>query len=212
MEQWLNTSLVEPGRNITLVIPTLEAALGESVGRVAQATAGCSVPVEVIVSHDQRHEGFSKTVNRGMSLVDSGDICLLNDDIYLFPYGWLEILRRVLYSDPTYGIAGPSGWCGSAPMKKGRPGDTGVQVVPQLSFWCVLMKRRMLDDLGFLDEKLIHYCSDNWYCRVMREADWKCVWAAPVFLGHKAHGSGIPRDWRDHDREVYQRLLKGLNA
>jgi GT2 family glycosyltransferase len=137
------------------------------------------------------------------------DICLLNDDVLEFQYGWLEILRKVLYLHPRYGLSGPSGASGGAPMNKGRPGQTGTEIVRQISFWCVLMKREMLNELGLLDEAFIHYCSDNWYCHVMKRKKWQCVWARVVFLVHQKHGSGMQMKWRDHDRKILFRRLKG---
>lgn len=194
---------------IVIVIPTLNKAQGESVGKIALATCGCSIPVEVIVSHDEHKQGFTKTANAGIRKAPvEADICLLNDDVTAFQYGWLEILRRVLYSNSRYGLSGPSGASGGAPMNTGRPGMSGTQVVEQISFWCVLMKREMLSQIGILDEVYIHYCSDNIYCRVMRENGWQCVWAKSIFLEHRKHGSGMQRRWREHDRKIYFARLK----
>ena len=198
-----------PGRSIAIVIPTLDKVKGQDMGKIALATAGCSVPVRVLVSHDRERQGFTKTVNQGIRAANpSEDICLLNDDIHEFQYGWLEILRRVLYSNKRYGLSGPSGKCAAAPMKSGQRGQVGTQVVKQFSFWCVLMKREMLNELGLMDEEFIHYCSDNWYCEVMRRKGWKCVWAKAVFLVHQKHGSGMQAKWRAHDRKEYFRRLK----
>lgn len=196
-------------RGITIVIPTLDKPKGRDTGRLALATAGCSVPVTVLVSHDSKQQGFTKTANQGMraaSLKD--DICLLNDDVLEFQYGWLEILRQVLYSNKRYGLSGPSGACGAAPMNRGKPGQVGTQVVRQISFWCVLMKREMLNKLGLLDEAFFHYCSDNWYCHVMKQKGWQCVWAKSVFLVHQKHGSGLRAEWRSQDRKEYFKRLK----
>jgi GT2 family glycosyltransferase len=196
-------------RSIAIVIPTLSKAQGEDVGKMALATAGCSVPVRVLVAHDRAKQGFTKTANQGMRAATTDeDICLLNDDVSGFQFGWLEILRRVLYSNKRYGLSGPSGASAAAPMKHGRRGQTGTEVVRQISFWCVLMKRDMLNELGLLDEVFIHYCSDNWYCKVMFKKRWKCVWAKAVFLDHQKHGSGMQIKWRDHDRKILFKYLK----
>jgi len=193
---------------VSIVIPTLDELKGQNIGRLARITAGCIVPVEVIVSHDKNHQGFTKTANAGMRLAKSGnDICLLNDDILSFQYGWLRILRKKLYASHTYGLSCPSGASAAKPMNAGRPGMIGTQVVPQASFWCVLLKAEMVKQLGLLDEELIHYCSDNLYCSVMRKRKWLCVWVKSVYLKHRKHGSGIQRKWRDHDRKVFFRRL-----
>jgi len=196
-------------RGIAIAIPTLNKAKGEDTGKLALATAGCSVSVRVLVSHDSKRQGFTKTANQGMRAAKvTEDICLLNDDVTEFQYGWLEILRKVLYSNKKYGLSAPSGASAAVPMKNGRRGQTGTQVVRQASFWCVLLKREMLNQLGLLDEAMIHYCSDNWFCEVMRRKRWLCVWAKAVFLVHQKHGSGMQLKWRDHDRKVFFRKLK----
>ena len=208
-ERSLTTYSEGPGRSIAIVIPTLDRAKGEDTGKVALATTGCSVPVRVLISHDSKRQGFTKTANQGMRAADpSEDICLLNDDILEFQYGWLEILRRVLYSNPRYGLSGPSGRGGAAPMNSGTRGQVGTKVVRQISFWCVLLKREMFNEVGLLDEVFIHYCSDNWYCRTMKRKGWLCVWAKAVYLVHHHHGSKFRGKWRNHDRKIFFRYVK----
>lgn len=193
-------------KGITIVIPTLQHSKGEATGKLALVTAGCSMPVKVVVSVDKHKQGFTKTVNAGMRQVSPGDdICLLNDDVSEFPYGWLEILRKVLHASERYGLSCPSGASAAKPMNSGRPGMSGTAVVPQASFWCVLLRAQMVRQLGLLNEEMIHYCSDNWYCDMMRKAGWKCIWAKEVFLKHRKHGSGMQSEWRAHDRKVYFR-------
>lgn len=189
---------------ITIIVPTLDAKKGTKTGTAALATTGCHVPIVLVVSHDEAQQGFTKTVNDGIKQADpTHDICLLNDDVSGFQMGWLEIMRRVLYSNKRYGLSCPSGASAAKPMNAGTIGMSGSQVVSQASFWCVLLKREMLDALGLLDEAFVHYCSDNWYCDVMRKKGWQCVWARAVYLKHRKHGSGLQRIWRDHDRKIY---------
>lgn len=194
---------------IAIVIPTLDKIKGDETGASALAQAGCSVPVRVIVAHDQHKHGFTRTANDGIRRANPDeDICLLNDDTEGFQLGWLETLRIVLYSDPNYGLSCPSGASAAAPMSRGQPGQTGTQVVKQASFWCVLMKRTMLNKLGLLDESFIHYCSDNWYCLRMKRTGWKCVWAKAVYVGHRRHGSGRQDKWKAHDRAIWLKRVK----
>lgn len=165
--------------------------------------------VRLFVAHDVHKQGFTKTINRGLRQLKSGeDALLLNDDVNDFSQNWLETLRKVLHSDKSYGICGPSGRSKAGPMNAGKPGQKGTQIVRQLSFWCVLMKRAMIDELGLLDEAFIHYRSDNWYCHVMKRKGWKCVWARAVFLKHRHHGSGMRGKWRSHDKAIYDERMR----
>lgn len=194
---------------ITIVIPTLKKEQADIAGEQALATALCPVIVNLIVSVDPGGQGFTKTANDGIRMVDeTHDICLLNDDVFYFQWGWLELLRRGLYHTTRHGITAPTGASGTAPMKNAGPGLSGLQVVDQVPFWCALFKRDMLDDLGLLDEAFIHYASDNWYCYVMRKKGWKCVWVKSAFLGHRKHGSGRQNKWREHDHRLYWKRRK----
>jgi GT2 family glycosyltransferase len=132
------------------------------------------------------------------------DICLLNDDVEVFHYGWLATLRTALYHRKDFGMVGPSGGSNTKPMNAGRLGDSGLQVVHHLPYWCVLFKRAMLDDIGLLDEAFVHYASDNFHCDTARKHGWKVVWCQDVWLGHKRHGSGLQSQWKKHDQDLYR--------
>lgn len=194
---------------ILIVIPTLDRIRGESVGKIALITAGCNARVHV--SHDTIRQGFTETANLGaMKARPSEDVCFLNDDIRMFQYGWLSILAHALYNQKDFGIAGPSGTSATAPMRTGRPGQTGIEVVRQLPFWCVLLKRSMINKIGLLDEIFIHYASDNWYCVVANKAGFKCVWVKDVWLDHKHKGSGLQSKWKKHDHTILRRKMASL--
>jgi GT2 family glycosyltransferase len=193
---------------VAIIIPTLSAAIARDTGRLALASAGCEA---TLIISDGPKRGFSKTVNDGVKRAPKdADICLLNDDIHWFPHGWLETLRRALCSGRRYGIVGPSGNSSTAPMRDGRLGQRGLEVVSHVPFWCALIRRQLIDKIGMLDEAFIHYASDNWYCDTAKRAGWKCVWCKDVYLGHKQHGSGLIEAWKIHDVEVYAQKARGL--
>lgn len=194
-------------RAITIIIPTLDEAKGQDVGKLALLTAGCSAKL-IVVAGPKR--GFTKTVNDGIRQTDREDICLLNDDVTCFQYGWLAILQRALYSSPEYSIAAPTGKSKTRPMGISPGGLTGIGVVDKVPFWCVLIRRAVLDDVGLLDESLTHYASDVWYCFIARRAGWKLIWVRDVYLHHRAHGSGLIRKWAHKDNQTFNRLVEGL--
>ena len=86
---------------------------------------------------------------------------------------------------------------------------TGLEAVRQLSFWCVLIKRQLIDEIGLLDERFIHYCSDNDYCNRAHKKGWKCVWVKGVYLEHKHHGSGLCSTWKQHDQRELRKKQRG---
>lgn len=194
-----------------IIIPTLDAAQGQDTGRLAQLHAGC--PTRLIVSHSPQEDGFTKSVNRGWQQAKVGeDVCLLNDDVYRFTYGWLRALKNALYSASDIGIVVPSGHSASSP-DTGRLGHVGLTKVNTAPFWCALIRSEVADSLGMLDERLIHYSSDTWYCVRVRRAGWRIKWLRSVYLWHEHEGSGFRESWRRHDTEVFTRLLLdiGLN-
>lgn len=83
----------------------------------------------------------------------------------------------------------------------------GLEVVRQLPFWCVLIRRELLDAIGLLDEQFVHYGSDNWFCAQANEAGWKCVWVRDVYLEHRHHGSGQIKEWYKRDQKLLRQRL-----
>ena len=191
---------------VLIIVPTLNLERGTDTGRLAHITARCEARVEVIC--DPKSKGFTKKANLGIQRRrPDEDICLLNDDIVVFHYGWLHALQNALYASPNYGIVGPSGksqWESEA----GRLGDVGLEVVEKLPFWCVLIRREVIDQVGPLDEALIHYGSDRYYCRIVMQKNWRCIWVKSVYLEHEHRGSGLQCEWRPKDMKTLRRLMK----
>lgn len=191
---------------VLIVIPTLDPERGKDTAKLARITSRCECRVEVV--HDQEGEGFTKTVNRGIQQRRSGeDICLLNDDIDIFHYGWLRALQNALYACPVYGIVGPSGRS-VADTGAGRLGDTGLKRVTKLPFWCALIRGEVIDQVGALNEELIHYGSDGYYCHVAGRRGWRCVWMKPVYLQHEHRGSTLQTQWRRKDLKILRQLMR----
>jgi len=188
---------------ITIVMPTIKPKKAQDTMALAQLTAGCEA--QALIVHDQKRQGFSRTVNAGWKQAP-GDVMILNDDIEWFQYGWLRILADALYSDPTFGIVGPSGRSSTRPMCDGWPGQSGIEVVDHLPFWCVLVKRRLTESIGYLDERFAHYGSDNYYCQMAKKVGLQCAWVRDVYLKHTHHGSGLVHRWKEIDDLVWQRL------
>jgi len=191
---------------IVIIIPTLDAKRGQDTGRLAKLTAGCDAKL-IVVSGPKR--GFTATVNEGIRRTESEDICLLNDDVTNFQYGWLDTMRKALYSKEKYGIVAPSGDSRTPPMKNYREGMSGLQVVGTLPFWCVLIKRDLIDEIGLLDDSMVHYNSDSWYCIRAVKRGWQLVWVKDVLLHHEKHGSGLIGEWLQKDKARFLQLKKG---
>lgn len=186
---------------IAILIPTLAAARGADTGKRALLAAGCDARLLVV---DGPRRGFTATVNDGLAQVQAGeDVCILNDDVALFTYGWLALLSLALHSASNIAMTCPTGHSHTSPMARGKLGDSGLEDVQHVPFWCVLLRAAALAQLGPLDARFIHYASDSNYCDRALLAGWRNVWVRDVWLQHAGHGSGLITEWAEHDRQVY---------
>lgn len=182
-----------------IVTATLDADKGADTVRRAWAVGG--IPADIYVSVDAKHEGGVKTANRALKAAVSTPalyIAYINDDIEAFPQNWLRRMIEALGSSLHYGAAGPSGKCGTWPQQSGRRGmPAKVTQVDRLSFFVVVFKREVLEQVGLLDERFIHYACDGDYCMRMKLLGWQPVWVQDVWVEHRR--SPIVRDWKVHD-------------
>jgi GT2 family glycosyltransferase len=182
---------------VAIIIPTLDAQRAEPVAAAALASAGH--PARVIVV-DGPARGFTRTVNAGLQQLRAGeDACLLNDDTGEFSQDWLRRLVAALYSAPDYGIVGPR-------KLKAAP-YTGTRVTKFVWFWAALIRHAVIQQLGFLDERFVHYDSDTEYCQRARRAGWRLARVGEVSIRHTGHASSaIGEQWRAGDKAAWRSL------
>lgn len=187
-----------------IVTATLDEQKGESVCQEAVAMAG--VPASYIVEVDKRKEGGCKTANRGWRYgfsLGAPYICYVNDDVR-FLQDWLKVLIDALGQDPKYGVAAPGGRCRAGKQAKAKPGmPYGVVPVQTLSFFCVAIRRAVMEQIGFLDERFIHYGCDSDYVLRVLESGWKCVWVRHLWLAHEM-GEKV-KEWQEKDKAQFER-------
>ncbi len=188
---------------ISIVMPTID--LKRATETMIRAEAEADIDTVTVFVPDTQRRGFTKTCNEGMRAASSDtDILLLNDDVSDFPASWLRALSDTLHSSPKIGLVGPAGDVSTAETHDWTPGDIGRVNVGHLSFWCVLIRRAVIDEIGLLDERYIHYASDFDYCDRAIAAGWRCVWEKGVTLTHQGAASGGQRAWKGHDLSLYQ--------
>ena len=86
--------------------------------------------------------GYTKAVNEGMKKATGDYILLLNDDTVVTGSNWLEILEKPFLENPKTGITGPVKFTW----------DCGGLQRTALAFWCVMFRRSLVDEIGYLDE------------------------------------------------------------
>ena len=194
---------------VFVVVPTLDPVTALKNTQGAMLSSGMFTSVNIV--HDKLGEGFTRTVNRGLrALPAHADwVCILNDDIEPMTENWMYRLYKELVDEPSFGLAGPSGPCRTPPQNSGLPGAPyGVKVCSHLAFFCVLIKRDVFDEVGWLDEDLQHYGSDNILSWAAEIAGFKSIWVRHVYVLHEV---SVPLEpWFSQDRKMLKRKIGEL--
>jgi GT2 family glycosyltransferase len=128
--------------------------------------------------------GFTVAYNKGMKLAQGEYIILLNNDIILLDEqetdAWIKVLEYPFFSKSNVGITGPSkfSW------------QCGNTIRYAIGFWCAMIHRKVIDDIGLLDEIFSPGMGeDGDYCIRAEEAGYKLI-QVPL-EGHDEFGTGI---------------------
>lgn len=158
-----------------------------------------STHIEGIIIEGQNHpgsilipnaenKGFVKAVNQGLKVSQAPYICILNNDTEVTPH-WLEQLKFAL-NNPAVGLAGPrtdtlGSWQGKHPISHEIKIMDGV--TQMLAFFCVLIKRQVVEDIGLLDEGFgVGFGDDDDYCYRAKAAGYKLAFV-PYCMVHHHH-------------------------
>ena len=202
---------------------------GSGVGEINRVKAFLqdnAMPFRLI--RNVRNEGFVRGTNQGIMASTSEHLVLMNSDVIVTP-GWLDKLLDFQCSHPRTGIIGvltDTGkiQCYQSPRILPLTGYAGVgdpaeyhNALPPMHreitascvpFSCVLMNKRMVQQVGLLDEDFSPgYGDDDDYCDRARLAGWKTVILLNVFVYHK-HGVTFKSTF---DKETMERLRERNN-
>jgi GT2 family glycosyltransferase len=167
-----------------------------------------------VLTHDNSppnpNLGFAKANNLLIRKAQGENIVLLNPDTWV-TQGWLDELIRTAQSDPKIGIVQsktlrPNGLLDSTGHRYSfdhgvyMPGDRGA-LEPDLgqydhdtelktcTFASVLIKRRVFETSGLLDERMFLYCEDMEFCLRAARNGWRIVYCPKSVVYHVRHGS-----------------------
>jgi len=110
--------------------------------------------------------GFAKAVNEGIKLAQGEYIIILNNDVVFLDKGlpkhtWIQMLEEPFLKDEKMGVTGP--------LKLfDRYADSEVMI-----FFCVMVKRKLFDELGLLDESFWSGGEDIDFCVKALHAGYK---------------------------------------
>jgi GT2 family glycosyltransferase len=138
--------------------------------------------------------GFAAGMNEGIKASDSDFVVLLNNDLEFTPH-WLGWLLKPFELDPKIGIVGSMTDHISTVQqvdrfmeKFGKKYDGQIwkeHNTGNVAYFCVALRRAMIDDIGLLDEKFFNGGEDDDYNDRARLAEWKTGFALKSKVYHK---------------------------
>lgn len=188
---------------VFIVIPTLNPEIAKVTGVDALSVAG--VDAELLIVHDKERTGATKQLNIGFkkAFEQGADyICYLNDDSSQYQEGWLARLIEALEEDPLYMIACPGGPCRGGVQRHCKPGmPKEIIESSRLAWFCVVIKRKLFEDIGFLDEQFSHYAQDGDFSFRAAKLGYKTICVKDVYVHHEVTKPVFPW-WRDDSRKL----------
>lgn len=155
----------------------------EATSRIAEVYR--EYPIELIWIPEAC--GYTHACNVGIEAARGSHIVLLNDDVVILGSHWLQLLCEPFESDPRMAITGP--------LMLTAP-ETRRQF---LVFFCVMISRAVIDDIGPLDEIFNPgYAEDCDFGHRAEDAGWKIqqVPTSPASLIDKGC-EDLPQEKRD---------------
>lgn len=129
---------------------------------------------------------FARNVNIGIKAAGDDDVVLMNDDAILQTEGGFTKLRLSQFHNSQYGvIAATTNNVGNVNQ---YPQGVGLRAEPRMvCFVCVYIPRAIINKVGLLDERYIHYgLDDDDYCLQVRNAGFQVGINDDCFVDHKS--------------------------
>jgi GT2 family glycosyltransferase/glycosyltransferase involved in cell wall biosynthesis len=162
---------------------------------------------------NEQPKGYTLAANQGLKQSQAEYVVLLNSDTVVTP-DWLDRMITCAESDPHIGLVGPlsnaASWQ-SIPEIANPQGDDwaenqlpeGMKVadmgrlvaeysgrlyprIPFLNGFCLLIKRKVIEDIGYFDEEAFGrgFGEENDYCLRARKAGWQLAVADDAYVYH----------------------------
>ena len=180
-------------------------------------------------------KGYTFASNQALILSITDYVVLLNSDTIVTPE-WLDRMMECAESDDLTGIVGPlsntASWQSVPEIEVGDdwaqnnlPPDISIEkmggliakysarLYPEIIFlngFCLLIKRALINDIGYFDEELFGegYGEENDYCIRARKAQWNLRVADDVYIYHAQSRSYSD----DRRKELCKRADKALTT
>lgn len=175
-----------------------------------------SAPVDLVVQGDKPFI-FARNCNLGIAAAGADDVILLNDDALVEMEDQLTRMQELTYEHPEYGLI--SAACNNVGnTNQNRKTEDSLRDEPRMvCFVCVLIPRRTIETVGFLDEEFTGYgYDDDSYCLRVRRAGLKIGIYDGCSVDHKSLPStyrslNYPSEAFERNRLVFERKYGASN-
>jgi GT2 family glycosyltransferase/glycosyltransferase involved in cell wall biosynthesis len=189
-----------PKLEVLVVDNASEDETQEEMARIA------AVDPRVKYVRNSRNLGFAAGNNVGLRAANGEYLVILNNDTYV-TRGWVRDLIRPLMQSPKLGMAGPLtnnigneqkvriAYENMQDMERESRRFTRAHLrerfeTHNLAFFCVALRRDVLEKVGFLDEAYgLGFFEDDDYCRRAAAAGFNLVIVDDVFVHHRLSAS-----------------------
>ena len=167
---------------------------------------------EVVLIRNSQNLGYVKAVNQGLRISDATYVCVYNNDTVPAP-GWLERMVDFAEAHEDVGLINPL--CdghGDTPIEayaQSLTKNKGTYMeMNQCQGFCMLIKRELIDKIGYLDEAFgIGGYDDTDYSMRAHTAGYRCVAIYDSYVYHRQHASfnkaGNREEWVQRNRKIY---------
>lgn len=164
--------------------------------------------------------GYTKAINAGLALSTAPCVVLMNSDTEVQTEDWLEKLEDGFLASTKIAAVGPATDRTQQGLAGTLPKNSGVHIViPELTphgildvklwFWCIMIRREALLDVGYLDERFSPGGGedDDWLIRAYSRG-WKAAIQTDVTVSHVGQASWTALEPLEKRSERAHRLLR----
>ncbi|MBI3957876.1 MAG: glycosyltransferase [Chloroflexi bacterium] len=192
-----------------------------------------------VLLRSETASGYTKAANRGLRFSDADYVVLLNSDTIVTEQ-WLERMIACAESDERIGLVGPlsntASWQSIPKILHGNdwaenalPANLGIdgwarfiarhagRIYPEMPFlngFCLLVRRQLLDVIGYFDEDAFRagYGEENDFALRARKAGWKLALADDAYVYHAQSRSYSHERRRQLSAQAHTALLAKHSA
>lgn len=154
--------------------------------------------------------GFVRAVNLGFMSSTAPYIVLMNNDAEAAP-GWLEKLRKPIDDWANVGISGPRSTDGGWQSRHRAQHTCVLPPGSMLAFFCTMMRRTMIDEIGPQDEAFVPYAGfggDDHYCWLAEQRHWRLAFVGDLVIPHKRRTTMRAVYGDDRIKEMQEKALE----